>query len=135
MARREFTKKTQRAALQRAGFRCEAVTSEGARCPAKVGDGAPVEFDHIVPDSMGGGADLDNAAALCPRCHKIKTATDATVRAEADRRRDAHDGIRTAPTRKIANRPMPKAAPRNPATAPLERPLPARVRPLYVTGA
>ena len=34
-----------------------------------------------------------------------------------------------------AARPMPRPAPRNPATAPLSRPLPARVRPFFVSEA
>lgn len=135
MVRPEFTKKTQRAALQRAGYRCEAVTPGGDRCPVKVGDGAPVEFDHVVPASMGGDASLENCSAKCPHCHRLKTAREAPIRAQADRRRDAHDGVRTAPKRPIPNRPMPKAAPRKPATARLAKPLPPRVRPLYIPGA
>ena len=134
MPRREFSKKTQRQARDRAAGRCEAELPGGERCPCALVAGRFV-YDHRIPDAMGGEPTLENCQVICSDCDRAKYRTDRRTIDDTRRQRDAHDGIRTAPTRKIANRPMPKAAPRNPATAPLERPLPARVRPLYVSGA
>ncbi|MFB0491994.1 5-methylcytosine-specific restriction protein A [Methylobacterium sp. OAE515] len=115
MARREFSKATQREALNRSGYRCEAVTPAGVRCPAKVGRGAPVEYHHIVADTMGGEPTLENCAALCPRCHKIETALLASIRGKAQRRADAYDGVRDPHRRPLVSRgftpPPPKPSP------------------------
>jgi 5-methylcytosine-specific restriction endonuclease McrA len=62
MARAEFSKRTKRAALARAGEVCEV-------CLIR-----PVaEFDHLVPASIGGSNDLSNCIASCKKCHALKT--------------------------------------------------------------
>lgn len=47
-----------------------------------------VQVDHVHPEHLGGGHDLDNLQVLCypktgPSCHKDKTAEEATARAAA----------------------------------------------------
>lgn len=120
MARREFTKEVRRLALTRAAYVCEGVNEEGVRCTIAVGRGSPVEFDHVLSDWMGGEPTLENCAALCRTCHKIKTALDAAARAQAVRRRDRHDGI-TAPGRRLVSRGFPKPPKKHPATARVEK--------------
>lgn len=65
MARLEFTLKT----------KLEAIVLN-ARCPScgvKFGKLSDVEFDHRIPDAMGGSNTIDNCVPLCKACHKLKT--------------------------------------------------------------
>lgn len=64
MSRAEFTKKTKAEAFKRCGGRCEA-------CGLKI-LGTP-EYDHHVPDGLGGDNTLKNCLCLCSKCHDIKT--------------------------------------------------------------
>lgn len=118
MARREFSLKTKREALKRAGGKCEGILSSGIRCDWMLDQG--VEIDHVIADQLGGKPDLSNAQCLCPRCHKDKTARDARLIAKAKHRADAHAGI-TAPKRPIQSAPMPRAAKQRRATAPVAK--------------
>lgn len=125
MARREFSKQVRREALKRADGHCEGA---GCGCDLTVGKFA---FDHIIPDRMGGEPVLSNCQVLCTECHKVKTATDLGDLAKAQRREDAHQGIRTAPHRPIRSAPMPKRPPQRRASSPSTKPsLPPRQ--LYV---
>lgn len=125
MARREFTKATKRAALLRSGGLCEAVgawygLSAGKRCNAPLAAG--VEFDHIDLDANSKDNSLENCAAVCLKCHDIKTRThDIPVAAKTLRQQDRHLGI-TAPKQRIPSRPkspkpkqekLPMPGPRN----------------------
>jgi len=60
---------------------------------------ATVEFDHIVPLGIGGGNAPDNWAALCPACHRTKTASDLRRIAKAKRQRRYHETGRSRPIR------------------------------------
>lgn len=64
------------------------LSAQGGRCRAC---GEPLvarrEFDHIVALALGGGNDEGNWAALCPACHRTKTALDLKRIAKADRQR------------------------------------------------
>jgi 5-methylcytosine-specific restriction endonuclease McrA len=98
MSRAEFTKPTKRAALHRAGGVCEA-TGElyglpaGTRCGRSLAHG--VEFDHVILDANSKDNSMENCAAVCPPCHKHKTAKhDIPVAAETLRQQDKHRGIR-----------------------------------------
>jgi len=64
MARTEFSKKTKLAAFERANGHCE-------RCGNKILTHA--EYDHRLPDYLGGDNDLANCVCLCPKCHGRKT--------------------------------------------------------------
>lgn len=89
MSRREFSVQVRKDALKRSGMFCEAVGSfyglpEGKRCEAPLGYG--VEFDHIIADSIGGEPTLDNCAAVCSACHRIKTSQrDTPIAAKVKR--------------------------------------------------
>jgi len=101
MARREFSRKTKREALERANGHCE-------KCKAalKVGEG---EVDHILPDVLGGEPVLANAQVLCRVCHAEKTADDVRRARKADRQRDKHSGaMRNRP--KLVGPTFPKAS-------------------------
>lgn len=101
MSRREFSKPTKRDALRRSGMRCEAVGAwygwpEGKRCMADLSYG--VEFDHIDLDANSRDNSLSNCAAVCVRCHAIKTRThDIPVAAKTLRQQDRDNGIKTKP--------------------------------------
>lgn len=68
MTRKNFTKNTKLAAWSRAGGHCEVC---GAKITAANG---PTQYDHIVPDALGGDNSLENCQVLCKRpCHDLKT--------------------------------------------------------------
>lgn len=119
MARRNFTKPVKRAALTRSGGLCEAVgtwygLAAGQRCNASLGGG--VEFDHIDLDANSKDNSLENCAAVCPRCHSIKTRThDIPVAAKTLRQQDKKRGV-VKPKGSIASRPK---APKLPGKPPL----------------
>ncbi|MGN6773140.1 MAG: HNH endonuclease signature motif containing protein [Rhizobiaceae bacterium] len=118
MARREFTTKTRKQALKRSGLRCEAVGSwyglpDGQRCPANLGDG--VEYDHLILDANSKDNSLENCRAVCPKCHRWKTANRDTPTA-AKTVRQQFSGLKTKAKAKIPSapkppRPAPKAMP------------------------
>lgn len=69
-----------------------------------------VEYDHVIPLSLGGSNNLDNWAALCPACHRNKTREDLRRLAKAKRQRRYHEtGRSRAPSR---FKPFSGAAPR-----------------------
>lgn len=117
MARKEFPKKVKVAALKRADGKCE-----GCGQPLKPGR---FQFDHIVPDGLGGEPTLENCKVLCSgsraSCHGIKTHEEDTPRMrKADAQRDALLGT-TRVRKKI---PQPPRAPKRPSKQPLPpRPL------------
>jgi len=85
MTRREFTKATRVAAFARSEGKCE-------NCRSKLGPGN-VEYDHIIPDALGGDNSLDNCQCLCRNCHGAKTTkTDVPVIAKTKRVSAKHIG-------------------------------------------
>ncbi len=97
---RNFSIKVKREALYRANSRCEATGGlyglpDGVRCESNLGYG--VEFDHYILWANSRDSSLDNCLAVCPRCHKFKTAKHDTPKAaKTVRQRDKHSGIRSA---------------------------------------
>lgn len=112
MARREFTKATKREALKRSGGRCEAVgewyaLEKGERCFGFLSYG--VQFDHIDLDANSKDNSLANCAAICPRCHRYKTAKiDIPKAAKTVRQQDKDQGIFAA-KQKIQSRGFAKS--------------------------
>lgn len=111
MARREFSRATKRAALERSGYRCEASGTrygfeEGQRCNCHLSLG--VQFDHVLPCALGGDNSLENAAAICVQCHKYATRNDIRQIRKSDRQRDRHTGV-IRPGGKIKSAPFPKS--------------------------
>jgi hypothetical protein len=87
MARREFPTEVKKAAWKRSGGRCECMVArdgEMIRCDAAL---IPlrVEYDHRIPDQMGGDPTLDNCVASCILCHAEKTKQDVRKIARAKR--------------------------------------------------
>lgn len=108
MARSEFPTKVRRAALARSGNICEDVTA-GYRCQSKLGPGN-IEYDHRIPDQLGGKPTLDNCVCLCRIHHKIKTATqDVPAIAKAKRRQAVEMKLRAAPVRPLRGAPFRKS--------------------------
>lgn len=91
MARREFSDKVRKQAWARAAMCCEAVGPDyglepGERCNGTLSGGH--DFDHIIPDSIGGEPTLENCAVVCKLCHGIKTRTLDTPRAAKTKRQE-----------------------------------------------
>lgn len=123
MDRDEFGTKVRREARARSGGLCEAVGAvyglePGQRCNAPL---VKVEFDHYpVRAADGGEATLENCAAVCPTCHKFKTAHfDIPQAAKGKRVSDRHLGIR--PPSKFQSAGFSKPVPQRSATAPLKK--------------
>lgn len=116
MSRTEFTRKTKQDALRRAELKCEASgprygLEEGQRCNCSLSLG--VQYDHDVPDQLGGDNSLENCRAVCVQCHKIKTRGDIRQIRKSDRQRDKASGvIRPKQTIKNAGFPKPEKAER-----------------------
>jgi 5-methylcytosine-specific restriction endonuclease McrA len=96
MPRTEFTRKTKQDALRRAELKCEASgprygLKEGQRCNCSLSLG--VQYDHDVPDQLGGDNSLENCRAVCVQCHKIKTRGDVRQIRKSDRQRDKASGV------------------------------------------
>jgi HNH endonuclease len=105
--RAEFTKRTKREALKRAGGKCEASGTlyglePGQRCGADLAYG--LEFDHAILEANSHDNSLANCVCACIRCHRWKTRhTDIPTAAKTVRQRDKHAGI-TNPRRPWAKR-------------------------------
>ena len=56
-----------------------------------------VEFDHVVPLGLMGDNKPGNWAALCPKCHRKKTASDLRAIAKAKRLRRREEATRAPP--------------------------------------
>lgn len=99
MSRKEFTKKTQRAAWTRSGERCEATGDiyglpAGQRCGADL-TRTGVHYDHIDPDANSKDNSLDNCCACCPSCHGWKTSNrDRPLIAKTNHQQDKVRGIK-----------------------------------------
>lgn len=111
MSRHEFSRATKRAALERSGYRCEAEGTRygfesGQRCNCHLSLG--VQFDHNVPDQLGGDNSLGNCMAICVQCHKFKTRNDVRQIRKSDRQRDRNSGV-IRPAGKLKSAPFPKS--------------------------
>ncbi len=60
------------------------------------------DYDHVIPDGLGGEPVLSNCQVLCAKCHKLKTHTiDRPIMTKADNQKKSTAGT----TRK---KPWPK---------------------------
>lgn len=82
--RNEFPAKIKAQAALRAKGCCES-------CGCRLRTGY-IEYDHEIPDALGGEATLENCRCVCRSCHAAKTAKDDVPRiAKAKRNfRKAH---------------------------------------------
>jgi 5-methylcytosine-specific restriction endonuclease McrA len=108
----EFSTKTKRERLKQSGGFCEAQGSiyglgDNSKCGADLGRG--VEFDHAVALAIGGDNSLENCLAVCPSCHRFKTAKhDLPRAAKTKRQSDKNSGIRR-PKGQLKSAGFPKA--------------------------
>lgn len=88
--RREFSAKVKLEAWKRC--RGSGWQSHCEKCKGRI-TGRP-EYDHIVPDGLGGEPTLENCQVLCTKCHRLKTHTeDRPAMAKADRQRKSAAGV------------------------------------------
>jgi 5-methylcytosine-specific restriction protein A len=81
----EFSRKVMVAAFQRAGTRCE-------KCATVLRPGK-FQYDHIIPQELGGESTLENCQVLCSACHDAKTfKQDIPAIAKSNRVRAKHLG-------------------------------------------
>ena len=97
MTRLDFPRKVRAAALKRAMG-----ADEKIRCEDCGGVCKRVEFDHVLPDALGGKPTLENCKAICEVCHRKKTKDDIGRIRKADRQRDKDTGAF-----KKTSRPLP----------------------------
>lgn len=108
----EFSRLVKRAAYKRADGRCEArgaiygIEGGDVRCHAFIGPGN-VKYDHWPLPAIDDGSDtLENCMAICPRCHKFKTANyDVPMQAKGRRIRRNNGPIED---RRKTRHPIPK---------------------------
>jgi hypothetical protein len=96
---RIFPKAVKRAALARSQGKCEA-RGELYGLPAQIDCQASlaygVEFDHFVLWANSRDSSLENCLAVCPACHRYKSAKHDTPKAaKTVRQQDKHSGIRS----------------------------------------
>jgi 5-methylcytosine-specific restriction endonuclease McrA len=98
--RNEFTSKVKISAWERCGGNCE-------KCLTRI-IGLP-EYDHILPDAMGGEPTIENCQVLCSKCHRLKTSGE-DVPLIAKTKRTKRKAINAWPKSKrpIQNRGFPK---------------------------
>ena len=90
MSRSEFSVSTKKAAKERAGDNCE-------NCGALFSAANPCEYDHDLPDGLGGDNSIENCVVPCRACHKLKTKTEDRPRIDkASRIRDKRHGLTEA---------------------------------------
>lgn len=77
----------------RAGGRCE-------ECGRRLLYGE-AEYDHRIPDNLGGDNGLDNCNVVCRSCHSLKTKVDIYTIAKAKRNFRRAVGIKKARGRPI----------------------------------
>ena len=86
MARKEFSQTVRKARLEHAAGKCE-----GCKRPLQQNR---YQFDHHVPDGLGGKPTFDNCRVLCSgsktSCHAIKTEEDKKIMQKADNVRELH---------------------------------------------
>jgi 5-methylcytosine-specific restriction protein A len=109
--RKEFPSRVKKAALKRAGGKCE-----GEGCPATLKEGQ-YHFDHVAADGLGGKPVLENCKVLCLPCHKAKTREDTKVMRKADAQKAQANGLK-APAKGRFDRP--------PKPEKVSKPLPPR---------
>ncbi len=85
MSRSEFSRKVKAEALERAKQRC-------GSCGIPLTPSTGIEFDHRIPDAVGGANSVANCVPLCRNCHGGKTRTDVKEIARTKRIRDKHTG-------------------------------------------
>lgn len=92
--RLEFSPKIKDQAAIRAAGQCE-------KCGMPFGAKRP-EYDHRLPDALGGKPTLANCWVLCAPCHREKTGTEDIPRIrKSDRQRKAAVGAKAAPSKPI----------------------------------
>lgn len=102
MARAEFTAKIKEQAFARYKGLCGACQQQLQ--PPRV------QYDHIIPDRLGGKPELANCMPMCTPCHRIKTAEqDAPRIAKGRRQGQKNINARTAPAKKIESAPFAKS--------------------------
>ena len=88
VTRSEFSTKTKRQSWERCKGLCES-------CSAKLYPGK-FDYDHDIPDGLGGEPTLENCKVLCRNCHGAKTIeVDRPIMQKADNIRSKHLGIKT----------------------------------------
>lgn len=89
--------------LVRQQFACAKIASYGCPISGKLFDEAGYDIDHVLPLADGGSNDISNLQALCPSCHRVKTARENRDR---DRRIAASAATSAAQTATIQS-PQP----------------------------
>jgi len=94
--RQEFDHRIKLQAWERCAGKCE-------QCLTRI-IGRP-EYDHIIPDALGGEPVLGNCQVLCSKCHRLKTSgQDVPQISKMKRQKRKAIGAWPKPKRKIQSR-------------------------------
>lgn len=66
--------------LVRQAFACAKIPNYTCPILDKLFDEAGYDIDHVLPLADGGSNDISNLQALCPSCHRVKTARENRAR-------------------------------------------------------
>jgi hypothetical protein len=80
--------------LVRQKFACAQISDYNCPIAKCLFDEAGYDVDHVLPLADGGSNDITNLQALCPSCHRVKTARENR---ERDRVRSATTSTATSP--------------------------------------
>jgi len=122
--RKEFDKETKKVALARSGGRCECMVNrdgEMIRCNAVLIP-SRVEYDHLIPDALGGEPTLENCVAACILCHAEKTKQDVRQIAKAKRLENREANVQRKTDRPLEGRGFDPAPPQRKASKPTNKP-------------
>ena len=108
MARTEFSQKIKVAVIKRA-TKGKVVYCEKCALPAK-----KWQIDHVVADSHGGKAVIENAELICEACYSVKNPNDTKIAAKIKRQEAKALGAKKPNVAEIASDPDAlKAAPKD----------------------
>ncbi len=98
--RREFSTKTKLAAYERSKGICDICSMQIL---------ARAEYDHVLPDGMGGDTSLENCQCICAKCHRLKTSNEDIPRiAKTKRTKAKATGAWRKPLRRLQGRGFQK---------------------------
>jgi 5-methylcytosine-specific restriction protein A len=101
MARKSFNRKDRARIFNAAMGVCHI-------CLGKIGVGEAWEVEHIIPYALTQDNSDGNLAPAHVKCHRVKSADDATNLAKAERRRAKHNGSWPKSKAKMPSRPFSK---------------------------
>jgi 5-methylcytosine-specific restriction protein A len=119
MSRREFSVSVQKKAARRANGVCE------GGCGLGLVNGQ-YNYDHDIPDGLGGEPTLENCRVLCLTCHRKKTHEQDNPRMQKADRQSRKIALNIRPPSRLQGPKFPKPAPQLSASRKSDKTMPRR---------